>query len=122
MSEIIGADDLIRKLGSLADVSEDELTESIKKWTEYVRGESVDIVPVRTGELRDSIKTDVTTAGGDIEGIVYTNKDYGPAVELGIGQEAQPYLYPAINNNIKRITDGIAADIGIKIEGVAGNG
>ena len=122
MSEIIGADDLIRKLGSLADVSEDELTESIKKWTEYVRGESVDIVPVRTGELRDSIKTDVTTAGGDIEGIVYTNKDYGPAVELGIGQEAQPYLYPAINNNIKRITDGIAADIGNKIEGVAGNG
>ena len=119
MSYIVGADDLLRQLGAIGNI---DVSDSIADWTDFIRDEAKHLAPVESGDLRDSIDSEITHDADTVTGSAYTDIVYGPAVELGIGQEAQPYLYPAVNNNINRITDGIAADIGAKIEEVAGNG
>ena len=119
MSYIVGANDLLRQLGAIGNI---DMSDSIADWTDYVRDEAKQLAPVESGDLRDSIDSEITHDADTVTGSAYTGIVYGPAVELGISQEAQPYLYPALNNNINRITDGIAADIGAKIEEVAGNG
>jgi len=135
MSRIEGMKDLRESMDKISDV---DLTNIMKKWTEYVRGEAVDLCPVSPlpggGQLRQSIMTDVTGHGSSIEGIVYTNKEYAPYVEFGTGrrgaastdvapginleysqdingQAAQPFMYPALNNNQTRILRGITQDL-----------
>jgi hypothetical protein len=59
--------------------------------------------PVVTGALRASYMTEVQ----DMTGAVYTELDYGPAVEFGINQRPQPFLIPAFKKNIPRINAAI---------------
>ena len=116
MSRIDGVSDLMQALGKIGK-SDGALETSIRKWTEYVRGEAVDLCPVDTGALQQSITSDVEHNGDNIDGIVYTNKEYAPCVELGIGQAPQPYLYPALNNNQQRILKGIKDDMAAELKG-----
>jgi HK97 gp10 family phage protein len=133
MSYITGVDDLKTSMQNIAD-SDAVMEKSIRKWTEYVRGEAVDLCPVDTGELQQSIHASVEKYP-EPTGIVYTNKEYAPYVEFGTGrrgaatrdrtspevnvaysthingQEAQPFLYPALNNNRDRIMRGIKEDL-----------
>ena len=133
MSYITGADDLKASMRSIAD-SDEVMEKSIRKWTEYVRGEAVDLCPVDTGELQQSIRATVEKYP-EPTGIVYTNKDYAMYVEFGTGrrgaetsskaspdvpvtyseqingQEAQPFMYPALNNNRERVLNGIKEDL-----------
>lgn len=139
MSYIQGASDLNKTLDNYADCNSD-LKQSIRKWTEYVRGEAVDLCPVRTGELRQSIHSTVDSTGDTVEGIVYTDKEYAPCVEFGTGkrgeasssetspdvdieysqlingQAAQPFLYPALNNNRDRIMREIQRELQRQME------
>lgn len=133
MSYITGVDDLMATMKDLSNMDV-PLEKSLRKWTEYVRGEAVDLCPVETGELQQSIKAGFEKFP-EPTGIVYTNKDYAPYVEFGTGrrgaatrdraspsvpvsysehiggQEAQPFLYPALNNNRDRIMRGIKEDL-----------
>ena len=133
MSHITGVDDLKITMKDMSNM-DNPLEQSIRKWTEYVRGEAVDLCPVKTGELQQSIKATVDKSPQPT-GIVYTNKSYAPYVEFGTGrrgeatsdktspavpvaystyingQEAQPFLYPALNNNQDRILKGIRDDL-----------
>lgn len=119
MSYIVGTDDLLRQLDALADL---DMMDSITICTEIVRDDAKWLAPVVTGDLKESIMDDVARDGYAVDGVVYTDIDYAAAVELGIGQEAQPYLYPALNNNIAGITNVITDDLNAQIEEVAGNG
>lgn len=137
MSYIVGQKELNRAFDKIADV---DIRKTFQKWAEYVRGEAVDLCPVDTGELRESIMTEVTGHKSEVEGIVYTNKEYAPYVEFGTGrrgasssgvapgvpldynpdingQEAQPFMYPALNNNQTRIIKGIQSDLQKQMEG-----
>jgi HK97 gp10 family phage protein len=133
MSRIDGVNELIGSLESMEKL-DGPLEKSIRKWTEYVRGEAVDLCPVDTGELQQSIKATVDKKP-DVTGIVYTEKEYAVYVEFGTGkrgeatnqdtspevkvsysksingQEAQPFMYPALNNNKERIMKGIKDDL-----------
>lgn len=60
------------------------------------------LTPVDTGNLRSSIarETDVSK----LEEIVYTNVEYAKHVEFGTKhQDAQPYMRPALQDNIRNI-------------------
>lgn len=52
-----------------------------------------ELVPVRTGVLRDSI----TVKNGDLKSLIIAEADYSIYVELGTRhQEAKPYMVPAV--------------------------
>lgn len=110
MSKILGYEDLRKNLRSLSKI-DDTMESSVRSWTGYVKETAKEIVPVQTGELRDSISDDYDSGNSSIAGSVFTEKEYGPDVELGIGQEAHPFLYPALYRNQGEIVSGIASDI-----------
>ena len=83
---ITGDKELLRKVSQLEQIQIDRV---MKKQAEVVRAAAVYLVPVETGELRSSIHTDVTHQDGGTQGVVYTNKAYGPYVELGTGPVGQ---------------------------------
>jgi hypothetical protein len=66
--------------------------------------------PVLTGTLRRSIQSDVERQAGDIVGNLYSHLIYSGVIELGFPQRniaAQPYLEPAIKDNLERFEDRI---------------
>lgn len=115
MSSVLGYDELVRNLHALAQL-DDDMESSIRSWAGTVRDSAKEIVPVRTGELRDSISDDYEIGIHTIDGSVFTTKEYGPDVELGIGQEAHPFLYPALYQNQADIIDGVGRDIAAGID------
>lgn len=62
-----------------------EVRQGLKKGTEIIRTDAVFRCPVNHGELRGSIHTKVKKTDDGYQGIVFTNKDYGPYVEMGTG-------------------------------------
>ena len=119
------------------------LRRGIGKACEVVKAAAVDNCPVDTGELQQSIKSEPPGPNDEPVGIVGTNKEHGPYVELGTGlfavggdgrkdvpwryqdakgiwhttsgQKPQPFLQPALQDNIdavkRHIAEGIRKDV-----------
>lgn len=74
-----------RLLGITPQKDQEAIERGISKATLLVQSEAKALVPVRNGELRGSIYTDVSRNGNVITGTVYTNKAYAMYVEFGTG-------------------------------------
>lgn len=121
---IKGLNSLIRKLDALGGNSQKALKAGIRKGTMLVQGDAKELAPIGdSGLLRNSIQTKVEEKNGNITGKVSTNVEYAAYVEFGTGQrgeaapsppkspenlsyrqdwagmDAQPFLYPAIQQN-----------------------
>lgn len=56
-------------------------------------------VPVDTGRLKNSISTEVSESGDSVEGVLYTDVEYGPYQEFGTRRmSAQPFFRPAFES------------------------
>lgn len=136
---IKGVDSLTKRFNKIANI---ELRDTMNKATQLVHGQAKALAPVgETGDLAGSIHMQVKDTGKELQGRVYTNKEYAPYVEFGTGvtgngtypykieglnleykdkgwayfdedkdewiytkgQEAQPYMYPAMKENEKTI-------------------
>lgn len=138
---IIGSDRLMARLQSLQDG--EGMRRGIGKACKVVEGAAVENCPVDTGELQQSIHSDPPGPNDEPSGIVGTNKEYAPYVEMGTGlfavngdgrqdvpwsyqdvdgnwhstsgQEPQPFLGPALMDNIdavnRLIAEGIQEDL-----------
>lgn len=133
--EIQGVDSLVERLDGIA--SDEKLQQALGKACALVERSAKEKAPKGTGELRRSITSKVE---GDT-GIVYTPLEYAPYVEFGTGLFAenggrtdvpwnykddkgewhstsgmppQPFMRPALNENIEQIKrllkEGITAD------------
>lgn len=100
------ADDLGKKGGALDD--------SLLRSAERIRDRARAIVPVKTGNLRDSIqvKRDVTSESGFTVEVDLQQAPYGEEIEFGTSyMEAQPYMRPAFDEAERQETDEIADDL-----------
>lgn len=110
--KIQGLDSLNKKLDEIARI---DVSKGITKAALRVERDAKILVPVDTGTLRSSI-THIVEGN---EGIVGTSIEYAPNVELGIGQKAQPYLTPALNQNRDQIKQDIIEAINEELQKVA---
>ena len=122
-----GVDGVLNRLYNLA--SEDKLQNALALAGEVVRADAVMNCPVDTGRLRGSI---TSTVEGN-SAVIGTNVEYAPYVEFGTGakgdksvahttkkhwtyysggrfyttsgQAAQPFLVPALKNNVPKIIE-----------------
>ena len=81
-------------------------------------------VPVETGRLRSSITHKPTEFKGAVDAIVGTNVEYAPYVERGYlfgkvprkAGKRMPWLYPALAENSKYISDLLAQTIKVEVK------
>lgn len=89
--------DILKKIGS-------KVEEGMKKACVIVQDDAKRNCPVDTGRLQGSISHEVTHEGNDVVGIVGTDVEYAPYVELGTYKmSARPYLFPAGERNKDKI-------------------
>ena len=86
-ARIDGIESLRRKLGEIRSDSDKVLERGLLKAGEKIRGRAVMLCPVKTGELRNSIKAEKTAP---LTVAVGTNKEYAPYVEYGTGTMGDP--------------------------------
>lgn len=72
--------------------------------------------PVLTGNNRRSIKFEVgpgkPVATKELQGAIYSTSGYGGYLETGtVNMAAQPYFKPALDKNIKKLPEGIKAEL-----------
>lgn len=132
---IDGLDELTHRLRSVRRDSDTVILRGLLKAANKVRNKAVLRCPVNTGELRNSIQVEQTSA---LTVTVGTNKEYAPYVEYGTGtmgdptvphtqkeswkyqdedgkwhtshgSPAQPFLRPAVDAD--EITDTVADEI-----------
>ncbi len=90
--------DILRKIGEKVELG-------MNRACTVVQDDAKRHCPVDTGRLQGSISHEVTREGNDVVGIVGTDVEYAPFVELGTYKmRAQPYLFPAGERNKDKIT------------------
>ena len=85
MSGINNDAELIARLLQMKETADNTLKVAIQRAGIQVRDAAVNMCPVDTGELRQSIHEMTEITGGVIASTVYTNKEYAPYVEFGTG-------------------------------------
>ncbi|GEM_PF-1873971 len=124
--DVVGAEEIMDLLKEMSDAAENALDQAAKKGAEIVLSAAKRKAPVDTGELRSSLvlKSGTKKQGGDIEninrkikGAYYVTRESGKArhfapVELGTKKRsATPYLRPAVDENLKKISDTVTREI-----------
>lgn len=119
MSNIEGLDELLRKMGELAQsVAERELPKILDRANKGIIQAAAKMeCPVREvgggGELRNSIKTSIEQRGSKVIATTYTAKRYAAYVEFGtgpVGQENHEGVSPKFTPSYSQHGWGIPAD------------
>lgn len=99
--EIKGIDQVTLKFDKIAKL---DLVQKLNRATALVHGQAKALAPVDTGDLAGSIRMDVKKTDKQIQGRVYTNKEYAPYVEFGTGVKGNgtyPYKVKGLNLTYK---------------------
>jgi len=83
----------------------------------FIEAEAKMRAPVDTGHLRRSISHEVNNTEDQSKIYVGTNVEYAPYVEFGVESKnikAQPYLRPAIDENIEKIKEMIKKGMSVE--------
>ena len=83
-----GLDDLITKLTKLSNV-DDELLDICEREVKMIENEAKTLCPVDTGNLRNSISSQVEKTADGVLGVVFTNSEYAQYIEFGTGLVGQ---------------------------------
>lgn len=135
MSQIEGADRLMKKLNKLGGNAAAVVAKSIQQSTNLVLRDAKKNTPVDSGALQQSIQGSTSVSQQGVQGKVFTNLEYAPYVEYGTGQrgaaspsppkspenvkystdwagmKAQPFLYPALAENKEAIKEKLRDDL-----------
>lgn len=80
-----GTDKLCRQLNDSAKAMQDSLVKGISNATKMVQANAKMLASTETGNLKNRIFAKTEKIGTGARGVVYTNEEYGPYVELGTG-------------------------------------
>ena len=91
-----------------------QLKDTLKKCALGIQGDAKEKCPVKSGTLRNSISTDLSQINS-YEATVGTNVEYAVYVEYGTHKRsAKPYLRPAYNKNVNKLTQELKRILGGK--------
>ena len=110
--KVLGVEELQAKISKLSNTN---VAKGLLKGSLRVERDAKILVPVDTGLLRNSITHSIS---GDVA-TIGTSIEYGPDVELGINQRAQPFLTPALNMNRAQIRQDIIEAMNTELRKVA---
>lgn len=85
MSSIEGLDELFATLNGLGGNIKKSGKKAVGQWAKSVQADAKYNAPSKTGDLRNSIKSNVKIDEDEIVGKAYTNKEHAAYVEFGTG-------------------------------------
>ena len=140
--DVTGVDGVEEALDELGDQLMPALVNGLKKGAAEVSATAREIVPVDTSELQKSIRARAPTVDGNTASVeVKATAEHAVYVEMGTGergaastfpegmeaapsyatghggQEAQPYMFPALKQNEPRIREEIAKAVKKAVNG-----
>lgn len=86
MSDIEGLDELLATLSGLGGNIKESAKKGLGRGAKKIQKNAKMLAPVKTGQLRNSIKTKSEITPDGAEAKVYTNVEHAPYVEFGTGQ------------------------------------
>ena len=105
MANVQGGRQLERNMQRISGNIETEIERALTKSALIVERDAKLNAPVDTGRLRTSITHKVEETYAEVG----TNVEYAKSIEFGTSrQSAQPFLFPAYNNNKQRILRELA--------------
>jgi HK97 gp10 family phage protein len=100
---------LAKKFSEISKNVETEIEQALVNSALIVERDAKLNCPVDSGRLRQSITHRLIDEGSNSVAEVGTNVKYGKMVEFGTSkQSAQPFLFPAYNNNKQKILKELA--------------
>ena len=94
--QIKGLDSLMQKLSSMGGDVLEALGESVATTGIIAQADARAMAPVDTGELKQSISSDIEFSDTKVEAVVFTNVPHAIFQEFGTYKmAAQPYMKPA---------------------------
>ncbi len=116
-AEIVGLDSWEDWFSGVANNLEREVSKEVDKAGSNIHRSARFNVPVDTGDLRKSITKELDNSLTGIFTDVFSGLHYAEDVELGNSrQRAQPYLFPALNQEIpkfeRQMTNILRSEIG----------
>jgi HK97 gp10 family phage protein len=98
--DVVGAEEFKAAMRQFDAGMQRQVHERLSKWAEEVKASAGQQVPVKTGQLRDSIYAKV----GEWVAEVGAEAAYAVFVELGTHyMRARPFLYPAVQEALPRL-------------------
>ena len=86
MASIEGLDELLANLSGLGANAKESCRKGLERGAKKIQKNAKYLAPVKTGHLRNSIKTESQTTQDGAEAQVFSNLEYAPYVEFGTGQ------------------------------------
>ncbi len=86
MASIEGLDELLANLSGLGENAKESCRKGLERGAKKIQKNAKYLAPVKTGQLRNSIKTKSQITQEGAEAQVFTNAEYAPYVEFGTGQ------------------------------------
>lgn len=88
---------------------------AVHKTARDIEADAKHMAPVRTGNLRNSISTEVSNLASVAEAVIGPTAEYGAHVEFGTSRQTpQPYLGPAADNRLPSL-EAALAELGVNI-------
>lgn len=86
MASIEGLDELLANLSGLGGNAKESCRKGLERGAKKIQKDAKYLASVKTGHLRNSIKTKSQTIQDGAEAQVFSNLEYAPYVEFGTGQ------------------------------------
>ena len=87
MASIEGLDELLANISGLGGDVKESCRKALERGAKKIQRNAKNFAPVKTGNLRSSIKTKSQITQDRVEAQVFTNLEYAPYVEFGTGQK-----------------------------------
>lgn len=106
--EVEGLDSWERWIGGVADTLESQVTKEVDRSGSNIQRVAKFNAPVDTGDLRNSLTKEMERSISTPTAEVFSLLPYADDVEVGTSrQRAQPYLFPALNQEIPKLEKSI---------------
>lgn len=86
MASIEGLEKVLATLSGLSGNAKESCKKGLERGAKKIQKNAKYLAPVKTGHLRNSIKTKSQTTQDGAEAQVFSNLEYAPYVEFGTGQ------------------------------------
>lgn len=110
MFQAPGLNLLIYDLARASQAIKGDVEDAVRQAAQNVESTARGFVPVRTGELRDSISSEVRNDGGFVVGEVGPTARHGRFVEWGTYKDApQAFMGPALDRHSHELDERLGA-------------